>query len=171
MKRLGKVLATPKRQLIVGVAAATIIIASIASVWSMANNAKPTSLLPVSISSQIHGFTPYFFYKTIPNGYSYDASSTIYDQGVLIAALKGRDGSAVTLTEQAMSSSLTDEKLFGDIEAVGGTDGKATVNDVDGRIVGTMVSSDHKTLVLLTAGQATNKNDVISLLRGLSPVK
>lgn len=132
---------------------------------------QPQSLLPTDIAQKIHGFTPYF-YKNVPAGYTVDLKSIVYDNGVLMVPLTKGGGSPIILTEQAVSAKLSAQDLQQNGESVAGTVATATINNVEGRFVGTMLVQNNHTLILMSASSNNDavKDDLTSLLRGLQTI-
>jgi len=137
-------------------------------VWQ---SSQPKSLLPADVAQKIHGFTPYF-YKSIPAGYTADLKHLVYDNGVLMVSLTKDGGSPVVLTEQA-ATNLSTQDLQQNGEPVQNTAASASINDVEGRFVGTMYAKNDHTLILLTSTSNTDaaKSDITLLLRALQPLR
>lgn len=133
---------------------------------------RPSSLLPKDISSQSQNFEVYFYAHSIPAGYSVDQKHATYNQGVIFVPLiKGKD--TITLSEQAMPSELSPKALQQNGEVVDRVIGEATINKVEGRLVGTFISPDGKTLALLTTDDDSDSSKSILelLLRDLQHIK
>ncbi len=130
----------------------------------------PHSLLPKTITQQITGFTPYFYGSKIPAGYGMKVEDISVDNGVLMVPLTNPNASTIVLTEQAMPTNLKNEDLFQNSERIEGTAGIASVGGVEGRVVGTMVTNDRTVLILLTASDSAQKEDVSFLLKALQPI-
>lgn len=130
-----------------------------------------TSLLPALIAQKTTTFTPYFYFDKIPAGYSLDTIHISFDDDVLIMPLKKAGSPPIILTEQAIADNLSQEEVQKNGEAISGTASPATINKVEGRLVGTMFASDHKTLILLTTATNTNEDDLMALLRELKPLR
>lgn len=128
------------------------------------------SLLPERIATQATTFDPYFYRNKIPAGYTFDDSRISFDQGVLIVPLAKPGSPAITLTEQAAPANVTAENLQQNGARVSGTAAPATINDIEGRLLGTMIVSTQqgRTLVLLNAPGNADKADLTALLQGLS---
>jgi hypothetical protein len=131
----------------------------------------PGSLLPASMVRKLAGVQAYTFFGKAPAGYQIDKAHVTVDNNVLLVPLTGADGTRAVMTEQAIPERLTPEDILQGGDAVQGAIGKATINDMQVRLVGTMISPDHKTMVLITASQGTSKDDLAALLRGLRPVR
>jgi len=133
---------------------------------------KSTSLLPNSVVSKINGFVPYFYKKDIPNGYSLDEEAISLDHDVLMIPLITKpDSPTVVLTEQLLPSGLSQQDIQQNGEAVSGTVVPATINTVEGRLVGTMVAKTDHTLILLNAPATVDKNDIVALIQGLQRLR
>ena len=141
----------------------------VALFWHLAAH----SLLPVPVLKNITGFTPYFYAKEIPAGYSVDTAHIVSSANLLIVTLTGPSGPAIVLTEQPADASLTAEKLQGQGERVdvGSVADFATVNNVEGRLVGVLITRKPKTLVILNTSSQDAKDTVVGLLRALKPIR
>ena len=131
---------------------------------------QPQSLLPEAITAQIQDFTPYFYIKQIPAGYSLDNTRVSFNHGVLIIPLTKPGNATITLNEQKLPTGLSDPDIQQNGEVVEGTISPATINDIEGRLLGTMLASVDHTMVLLNASGDTTKDDLTALLRGLQPI-
>lgn len=128
---------------------------------------KTDLLLPDSVTAQIKDFDVYFYSGSIPAGYSLNKSLVKFEGGVLMARLDKQGGPSVTLTEQMLPAKLTDQEIQQNGTTIHDTAGPATINDVEGRLVGTLISPNRKTLVLLNSPGDTSKTDLTLLLQGL----
>jgi len=137
-------------------------------VWQ---SGQPKSLLPAGVAQKIHGFSPYF-YKNIPAGYTADLKHLVYDNGVLMVSLTKDGASPIVLTEQA-AANLSADDLQQNGEPVQNTVAAASINNVEGRFVGTMFAKNEHTLILLTSTSNNDaaKSDITALLRGLQPLR
>ena len=143
-------------------------------VWAIWNaHRQPETLLPAALLQQAHGFTPYFYAGQIPAEYTLDTSKATIDQGVLIMPLTSAGKPSIVLTEQSAPSSVSQQDLQQNGDKVDGTIAPATINDIEGRLLGTMIVADKQghTLILLNALGNANKADLTDLLQGLRPTK
>jgi hypothetical protein len=138
-------------------------------VWRPFTKQSP-SLLPASILQQITGFTPYFYTDQIPAGYAFDSSKIVFDGRVLLVPLTKPNEPGVVLSEQAFPSKLTDQDLQQNGEPVRFTAGTASINTIEGRLVGTLIPNDRKTLVLISSQSDQIKDDLTTLLQQLQPL-
>lgn len=154
-----------RRWVVIGVTLCTAAAGGVA-LWQLN---KQQSLLPDSVVKKIGAFTPYFYNQRIPAGYSLDREHTVYDHNVLIVTLTQASDPSVVITEQPLPSDLPEDIAFkGDkTEKVETTNGKAVMNDVEGRLVGTMITNDRTTLIIINTTHKTYKNDMVALLQGL----
>ncbi len=127
-------------------------------------------LLPPEITQKITGFTPYFYERRVPGGYTVDQSRVLYDGQVLMIPLTKAGVPSIILTEQQLPQNLPDENVQQNGESVTVTTGKATINNVEGRLVGTLLARQHRTLILLSSPNDTNKDDLKMLLQKLRPI-
>jgi hypothetical protein len=125
------------------------------------------SMLPPSLQKQAKDFTPYFFEGSIPAGYRLNESQATYDNKVLITPLSRPNGPTITITQQPMPSKLSENNLLANGEKLQTDAGPATLNDVEGRFVGTIITHDPKVLIIINTPNDTNKSDVSALMRGL----
>jgi len=136
------------------------------------NQGKPAaSLLPAAVSKKVDAFTPYFYRGRIPADYHADTDHATYTAGVLMMSLTKVGAPSLTLSEQAMAKTIVEDDLFinGEKVDVNGS-AKASVNSVEGRLLGVFLSGDRKTLAFLTTTSDMNKNDLKALLQELVPV-
>jgi hypothetical protein len=136
-----------------------------AGVWFFTR--PPTSLLPPEVAHKLSGYHLYFYTDKIPAGYTMDPASITAEHNILIVPFTRDDGSRIVLTEQAMPAGMSGEDVQQNGTAVRDTVGKSSINEVEGRMVGTMLSPDRKTLVLFNAPGNTNKDDLTALLQAL----
>ncbi len=141
------------------------------AVWRL--HIHPQSLLPAEVAGRVSGFPLYFYSRRIPGGYGLDAGRVSSNEGVLIMPLTKLGGPAITLTEQAMPAKLSDDELQQNGDKVSGTAGPATINDIEGRLVGTMLATQagQRVLILINAPGSADKADLTALLQGLRPVR
>lgn len=132
--------------------------------------ARPVALLPASITNRIYGFSLYFYEHNIPGGYNVDASQVIYSGQVLMVPLTKPNAPTIVLTEQPLPN-IPDDNIQQNGEGVTVSTGKATINNIEGRLVGTLIPSDRHTLILLNAPGEANKDDLKVLLQELRPLK
>ena len=138
--------------------------------WAIWNaHRQPATLLPAAMVQQVHDFTPYFYTGQIPAGYTLDTSKASLDQGVLIMPLTNAGKPSVVLTEESMPSSVSQQDLQQNGSKIAGTIAPATINDIEGRLLGTMIVANKRgrTLILLNAPGNTDKADLTVLLQGL----
>lgn len=136
--------------------------------WWQTQNAL---LLPSTIMQKINGFTPYFYVTNIPAGYTVDQKTMVYENGVLMVPLAKKDSPNVVITEQAMPTRVTKEELQKNGKAVSETAQPATINDIEGHLVGTMVDAGNHTLVMINSPSESNNADITLLLQGLRPLR
>jgi hypothetical protein len=164
-----KVIALKLRWLVLALLALLALGGFVALFWRL-ETPKP---LPTSVLKSITGFTPYFYAREIPAGYSVDTAHIVSSADLLIVTLISPGAPSIVLTEQPTDTSLTTEKLQGEGERVdvGNVADFATVNKVEGRLVGVVITRDPKTLVILNTSSADAKDALVSLLRSLKPVR
>jgi len=129
------------------------------------------TLLPAAVSQKAQGFTAYFYAKAIPEGYRLDTAHISTDAGVIIMPLTKPEYPTIVLTEQALPDNADQLGLQDNGQKVAGTLAPATINDVEGRLVGVMIVRETKTLILLNAPGNGNRADMAALLQGLRPVR
>jgi hypothetical protein len=129
--------------------------------------AKEASLLPADIRQKISGFTLYFYKNKIPAGYAVDTAHISYANQILMVPLVKSNSPAIVLTEQTLSPNLSDEDIQQNSEQVENAAGKASINQIEARIVGTLVVRSNHTLVILNGPEGTNKEEVKALVQGL----
>ena len=130
---------------------------------------KDTFLLPADIGQQVTGFTPYFYNNRIPAGYALDAARSSYGNKVLMLPLTKSGAATIVMTEQHLPDSLSDEAIQQNGESVASTAGKAAINSIEGRLVGTLIIRDRKTLIIFNAPGEAAKDDIRALLQALVP--
>lgn len=129
------------------------------------------SLLPARVVQQARDFTPYFYLNSIPAGYALDTTHISTDAGILIVPLTSQGRPTIVLTEQRLPDNAAHLGIQDNGQKVTGTNAPATINDVEGRLVGTMVVDSQKTLIFLNAPGNADKGDITALLRGLQPIQ
>lgn len=141
--------------------------------FTFRNFKRPQSLLPETVASQITGFTPYFFFDKIPNGYSLNERSIGFDQNIMIVPLIKSGDSTIVLTQQALSQNLSQELLEQEdsIKIKGTAAEMAIINKVEGRMVGIMTSKKYNLLLLINAPANTPEEIITELLQELKPIK
>jgi hypothetical protein len=134
---------------------------------------SPSSLLPATATRQVSGFTPYFYKRSIPAGYQFDASQIQYSAGVLIVPLTKAGSPRLVITEQPLPKDLSEKNLAQDNSTrVKNAAASAYIHSVEGRWVGVMPVSGTKTLILLNSTSAEmDKDDLSALLQGLQAVR
>jgi hypothetical protein len=115
---------------------------------------------------------PAYYPTDLPGSYKVETEKISYDpaSGVLFMSVNNVYDHRISVTQQAMPSKLTFDKLKGNGELIDGIDGKAAVSAVEGRIVSTMVGKENQTLILINTTKAT-KEEVASIIRSLHPIK
>ena len=136
--------------------------------WQTPNK---SSLLPRNITQQITSFTPYFYEQQVPSGYIMDQSKVVYKDQILMVPLQKANAATIVLTEQPMPPKLPDEHIQQNGEDVSVDTGKATINDIEGRLVGTLITRDRQTLILLSSVGEAGKDDIKTLLQKLVPTE
>lgn len=159
-----------KKKLVIGsvILAIAIIVGGGFWVWQAT---RPKFLMPKDISSQVTSFTPYFYFDEVPAGYKLADSRLDKEFGVALFSLTKLGRPAITVSEQPLSGSVDPNKLLKGGESVRGTTGPATINQVEGRLVGIMINTDNKTMILLNTTSDAEKQDLKDLLKGLKPIK
>lgn len=138
--------------------------------WLILRPTLVKPLLPKSITSQITGFTPYFYNEAVPAKYSFNPKAVQYNSGVLIIQLTKPGSPDVTLTQQALPAKLSPTTLLEKGTKLTTLAGSATVNSVEGRLLATIVSSSKpQTLILINTAETTSKTDVTALAQSLQP--
>ena len=132
---------------------------------------QPKPLMPKDISSQITTFRPYFYFDEVPADYKLADSRFDKEFGVALFSLTKLGRPAITIAEQPLSSELDPNQLLKGGESVRDTAGPATINSVEGRLVGIMVDTENKTMILLNTTTDAEKQDIKDLLKGLKPIK
>jgi hypothetical protein len=151
-----------KRRLLIGVGCAVIVFVGVI-LWQVM---APKPLLPNSILSQLHNFSPYFYFDRVPAGYTVDIAHANANGGLLFVPLTKQGSPTIVLTEQQMPTKLTNQDIQQGGKKVESVEGSATVNSIEGRQVGTLITS-RKTLILLNGPEDTSMDDLAELLRGL----
>jgi hypothetical protein len=129
---------------------------------------KTASLLPKQIADQAQ-FTPYFYFDTIPAGYTIGTTQT--DGGVIMVSLVKKDSPTIVLTEQSLPEKLDVSSLQRNEDKIKGTEAPATINKVGERLVGTMIDKKNSVLVLLSVPGDTSKNDLSTMLKNLRLIR
>lgn len=125
---------------------------------------KSASLMPKQLANMVQ-YTPYFYFGTIPRGYAVGTTQT--DGEVIMISLVKKDKPTIVLTEQALPEDFDANSLQKDGNRVEGTKAPATISQITGRLVGTMIDNKNNVLVLLNTTSSSDKEDLSALLSGL----
>ena len=160
-----------KWPLIVAAVGAVIIIAVVALLITKPWHKTTDGLLPNSVRESV-SFTPYFYSKEIPGGFSIKSpeKDTQVGAGVLQIRLTNDVGQTVIIAEQAMPADLKNRAVQGD-EAVEGAPGSAALTFVEGRTTGTLLTKDKEAMVIINTADKIEADKIKDLLRGLEPIK
>lgn len=129
------------------------------------------SLLPEEFTAQSVPFQRYFYFDSIPAGYTLDGPSSRYSGGVLLVSLTKPQQPPVVITEQKLAENMGIESLMEGGEKITGTAVPAVINTVEGRLVGILADKDGKTLILLNTSSNTDKQALRALIQGLKPLR
>jgi hypothetical protein len=162
---------TARRRRAVLSAAVVVLVLGISLASYLAIRPRTAPLLPVNIIAQVSGFTPYFYSGTIPAGFTAKTADISYEQGILLIPLVHPSGTNLVITEQSLPADVTPESIQQNGTPVKTHIGNATINDIEGRLVGTLIPSDKRTLILITATDKSNKPALTSLLQQLTPIR
>lgn len=121
--------------------------------------------------AQIKDFSPYFFSNSdTALGFRLASNGITYSDSVLFIGLVNAANLNVAITEQPLPATLANSNdVIGD-EPVTGVNGVAAIAHIGGRITGSMISQDHRTLITLTCPIAVGSNTLMDLMRALSPI-
>jgi hypothetical protein len=157
-----------KVRLIVGCLAILLAVASCLFLWQAS---RPNSLLPGEARALLDaGYTPYYYFDSIPAGYT--LRDTQIDNDLAVFTLGKKGSPTIALTQQQLPAELdTDELIQDSDEKIRDTAQEAILNSVEGRKVAVMIDKQGGTLIILNAPRDTDKEDIKSLVRGLRPVK
>jgi hypothetical protein len=166
MEETKRIRSVPKAWLLNGIGVCALLLAIIGLLtWQLL---KPAPLLPKSLTSQVTTFTPYFYTGKIPAGYTLDTAHASYSQGVLMLPLTKNGSPTVILAEQ-YGTQIKNLHEGGD--KVENTNDPASINSVEGRMVGVMDASAHHTLIIFNAPSGVDKDDLTALLQALKPLR
>ncbi|HKU18301.1 MAG TPA: hypothetical protein VJP80_03420 [Candidatus Saccharimonadales bacterium] len=155
----------PKPLWFIGFGIGIVLAAGAGTAWRLSQRAP--GLLPSTITAQIRTFTPYFFVGQVPAGYAVNSANITFDQGVLFIPLTKSGAPAITISEQLVPKSVSSDTMQQNGQSVPTSIGNATINSVEGRLVGTFIVD--KTLILLSSPSDSNMNELTVLLQGLRP--
>ena len=166
-ERRGRRIPIPGKPLIWIIAAVAAVVVVGAVWWLLGRSSSP---LPAAILKD--ATFPIYYPFDSPDGFTANAASAKYDTGgqVFILPLKNINTHEVTLTEQAMPSTLHFQDLVGQGKVLDGINGRAVISNVEGRNVGTMISPDNKTLIILNSLNASN-DELTHIFKSLRPVR
>lgn len=125
--------------------------------------------LPSSIVEQAT-FPPYFYKGTIPGDFRLRRDTVSYTRGVLIFKLVNKQGKEAVFTEQALPDQLRTSSIQG-TEEVPGTPGKATISYGGSRIVGTLITKDRRTMIVVNAERTLETDTMGDLLRAMTALR
>lgn len=128
---------------------------------------KSPTLLPAATTQQITGFTPYFYNNSVPAGYTFDPAALRFTNGILVATLTKQGAPSITMTQQRLPADLTDDAIQQNAETVATNVGKASINTIEGRLLGSFIVRDRNTLILFNCSGDANKDDIRALLQNL----
>src|SRR6476469_8965359 len=147
-------------------------LALVAAGWLLAwQFTKSPTVLPPTITHQVTGFTPQFYSDTVHSGYEYSPGGVVYARGILTVTLTKKDAPAITMTQQHVPADLSDDAIQQNAEAVATSIGKAAINTIEGRLLGSLIVRDRGTLILFNTSGDANKDDIRALLQNLRPAR
>ncbi|HSW66648.1 MAG TPA: hypothetical protein VLI54_05925 [Bacillota bacterium] len=157
-----------KRPLAIGLLAALCLIVI---GFALRYTLQPKSLFPGALARQSNHFVPYFYFDKVPAGYTLDVSKSSANDTALLMTLTKAGEPPLVLSEQQLPDRLSREEIFQNGEKVDVANGRATINSVEGRLVGAYTPSEHDLLILLNAPGQASKDDMKLLLQALKPVR
>lgn len=154
----------PKRPALI-IAAAVFIACAGGAIWFLGRSSSP---LPAAILK--NATFPIYYPFGDPDGFTPNTEHASYDtnEKVFILPLRNINTHEVTVSEQAMPSTLHFKDLIGQGKVLDGVHGQAVINSIEGRNVGTMISPDNKTLIILNSLNATN-DELTDIFKSLRP--
>lgn len=132
----------------------------IALVRTTSNSA---SLLPQSVLQEV-SFTPYFYQSTIPQGYFFSESDVTYSKGVLSIRLAKTGSPDITISQQAMPQHLKSEDVLFGNQKLQVSFGVGTINQVEGRLLGSIVTNDPQPVLILINSQSAENQPIVTAL-------
>jgi hypothetical protein len=167
--RMGRIPSLVKKQWIFwGVGAAGLLLISAGVLLKIDRNYQ--SGLPRDVTTRL-SFTPYFYSEHPPSQFTLASKNDLtYSTNSLLVSLKNKDGKKVVISEEPMPENLKKSKVQGD-EDVPGAPGSAAVSYNEGRIIGTLLTADKQTMVVINAANTLDSSIMKDLLRQLQPIK
>ena len=132
-------------------------------------HSQTSKALPNSIVSQVNGFKVYFFDQPLPDTLKLDAKTAHYNGGLLTFNLRNKSDQLVTVSEQALPTDLTNATPEG-VTKVDSPTGKGVVAIRDSRTIGTVLTKDHQTLILLNGPSSISTDTFKDLIQNLRPL-
>jgi hypothetical protein len=129
-----------RKPLIIGAVVATGIVVVIGAVLGLGAMRRSQQPFPARISNAAP--FPLYYPTPLPNGYNVTKDQIQYD-------LNNR----AVMVPNAVSFN----DLLGKGKIIPGARGEAAISSVEGRTVASMISADHKTLILLNSEEATSE--------------
>lgn len=150
------------------VVTAALVVIGVAA-WSAI--AAQKSSLPAAILKQVQ-FAPYFYTADIPMGYASKPSDIIYSKGVLSTRLTKPGSPDVTISQQTMPKELRPEDVLTGNRKLNIPFGVGTLNQVEGRWLGSIVTNDPQPVLILISSQSSENEPVVTTLaEALSKVR
>lgn len=137
--------------------------------WNDAST--PPSLLPDATITQME-FTPYFYRSDIPFGYSATPANMSYSRGLLSVRLTKPNSPDITISQQKLPNQLRPEDVLAAEKKLDVPFGVGTINQVEGRLLGSIVTDDPQPILILISSQSSeNQAIVIALTEALTKVR
>lgn len=143
---------------------------TIAILIAFKQNAKNDNSLPNSAVKSASQFMKVYYYDNeLPHGFSLVKESAIVTGGLLTFQLDNNKQQRVTFTQQGLPKDLQNSSVAGG-EKVEGAPGSASVNFKEGRTVGTLLTKDKQTMVILNSTDGIDTAVMKDLVRLLQPL-
>jgi hypothetical protein len=146
-----------RKPLIIGAVVATGIVVVIGAVLGLGAMRRSQQPFPARISNAAP--FPLYYPTPLPNGYNVTKDQIQYDLNnrAVMVPITTVTGHRIALTEQAKPNAVSFNDLLGKGKIIPGARGEAAISSVEGRTVASMISADHKTLILLNSEEATSE--------------
>jgi hypothetical protein len=151
---------------LVAISATVLALVGCAATLAVAILRNSSSPFPPSVRDNAN-FTLYAP-KGQPAGYKIDKTRISFDKQrkIVVIPLDGPNNHHATLSEQPLPEGLTFDTLLGKGKVIDDTPGQAAISNIEGRTVASMISTDHKTLILLNSANAS-ADELTAIMKSL----
>lgn len=137
----------------------------------LSSSRSSESSLPNPTVDQASKFmTVYYYTGPPPYDFELEQSSVSLSGAFLTFKIKNDRRQSIVFTQQPLPSDLHNSTVQSG-EKVEGAPGSATVTFKEGRVIGTLLSNDKKTMVVANSSDGIESSTMMDLMRNLKPLK